>query len=529
MGVVYMAHDGQLNRIVALKSMRGAYVSGGEEIERFYREAQAAAKLEHRHVVQIHDVGEIDGEAYYTMAFVPGTNLAARMAEGAIEPTAAVRLVEKLARALHYAHQMGVIHRDLKPSNVLLDEEGEPRISDFGLAKIIGEDRDLTRIGQVLGTPAYMAPEQAQGQGSQATARSDIWSLGVILYELFTGKRPFGGRFSEEITRNVLRSEPTPPHVLQAKLDPALEIIILKCLKKNPERRHESAAALADELERWLRGAAPRPPWWMGTGRRLRRRRRLAVACLVALLAGAIALGIVGAARKSSSREPIDLLAQPDILAADRLLLGEGALTPVGDGAALHLKAKELALVQLMARPPWERYRFRVKLRDLGTTRDLGIYVLGQRQLTSHGEEYWFCEITFTEQEMFLQVQGKLTNKAQALMRLRRHVRLEDGIRDDRTEDTFPPTNFPGKLQSLRTLAIEVTPDVVTAYWDNTQFPWASVARVPRLIELPKALAEQGRFQNPNPPAPAMRGSLGLILERGTAICEEATLEPLPD
>jgi hypothetical protein len=186
-------------------------------------------------------------------------------------------------------------------------------------------------------------------------------------------------------------------------------------------------------------------------------------------------------------------------------------------------------MVQLIAKPPWPRYRFRVKLRDLGSQRGVGIYVLGQRQITTEGEEHWFCKYTFTEQERPLPINGKDVNSAEALLRLCRHNRLKDGRTDDPTKDFGNPNMFPGELSALRTLAFEVTQDVVSAYWETMEYSVARVLRTPELTDSSKRLAIKGLFKNPNPPPPAMQGSLGLICERGTSVCEEAVLEPLPD
>ena len=262
MGVVLKVRDTRLNRLVALKMVRGPLgCCGLGEVHRFHREAQVQARIQHRHILPIFDVGQHHGEQYFTMPLVTGDSLAKHQAEYTGQPGRVVPLLEKVARAVDYAHRHGIFHRDLKPSNILLDEEGEPLIADFGLAKLEDASCDLT-AEHILGTPPYMAPEQTDPeQAHLIDARTDVWSLGVLLYELLTGQRPFSGANKTETFARVRKLEPTPPGRLKTDLDPGLERIILRCLEKERKWRYPSAAALADDLARWQRGEAiPVPP-----------------------------------------------------------------------------------------------------------------------------------------------------------------------------------------------------------------------------------------------------------------------------
>jgi WD40 repeat protein len=263
MGVVYRARQLRLNRIVALKMILAGNLASATDVERFYSEARAAGDLQHPNIVVIHEVGQHDGQHFFSMDYVDGRSLADKLVEGTWPPREAARLVRQIARAIHYAHTRGIIHRDLKPRNVLLTAEGQPRITDFGLAKRLHGTSGLTASGQILGTPSFMSPEQAQGKVRGVGPRSDVYSLGAILYWLLTGRPPFSGRDAIEVLKRVIEREPTSPRRLNRQLDKDLETITLKCLQKDPAERYSSARELAEDLNRFLKHEpiGARPVW----------------------------------------------------------------------------------------------------------------------------------------------------------------------------------------------------------------------------------------------------------------------------
>ncbi len=252
MGVVYKARQVSLNRVVALKMILAGQLAGDQEVRRFLAEAEAAANLKHPGIVPIHEIGEHDGQQYFSMDYVEGRSLAARLHDGPLPPTEAASLVQKIAQAVSYANEKGVIHRDLKPGNVLLDEAGEPHVTDFGLAKRIGGDSDLTATGQILGTPSYMPPEQALGLTDQVDSRSDVYALGAILYATLTGRPPHQAASPLDTIKAVIEKEPVAPRKLDQSIPKDLETICLKALAKEPDRRYGSASELADDLGRYL-------------------------------------------------------------------------------------------------------------------------------------------------------------------------------------------------------------------------------------------------------------------------------------
>jgi len=254
MGVVWKARQASLNRTIALKMILAGKLASEREVQRFHREAEAAANLQHPNIVAIHEVGEHDGQHYYSMDYVAGRDLGAVVREsGPLPPTRAAECVQTLAEAVHFAHERGTLHRDLKPQNVLMDAAGVPHITDFGLAKFVERDESLTQTGAAMGSPSYMPPEQAAGHLDQVGPHSDVYSLGAILYELLTGRPPFRAETAVATMRLVMESDPVPPRKLNPDVPPDLETICLKCLEKNPARRYPSARALIQDLGRFLK------------------------------------------------------------------------------------------------------------------------------------------------------------------------------------------------------------------------------------------------------------------------------------
>jgi WD40 repeat protein len=289
MGIVYHARQLALDRPVALKMILAGEYAGAGARERFHLEAEAVARLQHPNVVQIYQTGEHAGRPYLALEFVDGGSLAQRLQHTPQPPRAAAELLETLARAVQAAHRKGVVHRDLKPANILLTADGTPKITDFGLAKRVDADPALTGSGTVVGTPSYMAPEQAEGRGGPA---ADVYALGAILYECLTGRPPFKGATALDTLEQVRRQEPVPPRRLQPEVPRDLETICLKCLEKDPRRRYADAAALADDLGAFLAGrpvrARPAGAWEHGVKWA---RRRPAVAALLAAVVGTAVVG----------------------------------------------------------------------------------------------------------------------------------------------------------------------------------------------------------------------------------------------
>src|SRR5262245_55471494 len=252
-GVVFRARQKSLNRVVALKVIGLGQWATKADLKRFRLEAEAAARLDHPCIVPIYEVGERDGQCYFSMKFVEGGQLDDVVKQTPLSIRQAVELITKIARTVHYAHENGILHRDIKPGNILLDGKNEPHLTDFGLARLVESESEITRTVEVLGTPSYMAPEQAAGNNTKLTCATDVYGLGALLYQLLTGHPPFAGGTTYETIKLLLETEPRPPRLWNPKVDRDLSTICLKCLEKDPKRRYSIALALAEDLERWLR------------------------------------------------------------------------------------------------------------------------------------------------------------------------------------------------------------------------------------------------------------------------------------
>ena len=310
MGVVYRARQLSLNRVVAVKTILSGPVASPEAVRRFRDEAEALARLRHPNIVAIYDVFERDGHNFFSMEYVPGKNLAELAAQRPLPPAEAARYAQKVAGAIQFAHQNGLLHRDLKPSNILVDSFDEPRVTDFGLAKRLNAEADLSYTGQLIGSPQYFAPEQLSASKGAVSPRTDVYSIGAVLYHLITGQPPFNAATLEQVLLKVIDTEPAAPRSLCARIPRDLETICMKCLEKEPARRYGSAQEVAEDLGRFLAfapiqarpvGAVERAWRWFA------RRKSLAGAwatVLVLLAAFVLVLSRKGASRSTGTPPP---------------------------------------------------------------------------------------------------------------------------------------------------------------------------------------------------------------------------------
>jgi tetratricopeptide (TPR) repeat protein/tRNA A-37 threonylcarbamoyl transferase component Bud32 len=339
MGVVYKARDRKLNRLVALKMIRAGSQADAEQVMRFLTEAEAVAQLQHANIVPIFEVGRCNGLPYFTLELIGGGSLAHKLRGGPLSAATAARLLEQLAQGIHAAHQRGIVHRDLKPDNVLLAEDGTPKITDFGLAKRVEVGDGLTVTGAIMGTPSYMAPEQALGKtkSKEVGPPADIYALGAILYEMLTGRPPFRAESTLDTLQQVLNQEPVPPTRLQPRVSRDLETICLKCLRKEPGQRYASALALSEDLQRFAAGKPilARPIGRLRRLARWARRAPLAAALLgaflMALASGLTAAGVLWWRAEANLSEARRQYSRAEESARDARAAVEQMLSEVGE------------------------------------------------------------------------------------------------------------------------------------------------------------------------------------------------------
>src|SRR5215475_9633029 len=366
-GVVYRARQKSLNRTVALKVLSTGHWTTQPRLKRFRLEAETAASLDDPNIVPIYEIGECSGSCYFSMKLVEGAPLDQLVRHELPPVRRTAELIAKLSRAVHYAHQRGILHRDIKPGNILVDAKGEPHLTDFGLARLTEAESTVTRTIETLGTPSYMAPEQALGNNNQLTSATDVYGLGAVLYHLLTGHPPFAGGTTYDTIRLLLEAEPRQPRLWNPKIDRDLTTICLKCLEKDPQRRYPSALALAEDLERWLKHEpiCARRTGIFGRGKKWVRRNLLAAGLMASLVALAAAMSVivwkVGPVGQLSAR---GIAVLPfENLSHDR----DDAVFADGIQDDLLTKLAKVRTLKVISRTSVMQYRGKRNMREIGT------------------------------------------------------------------------------------------------------------------------------------------------------------------
>jgi serine/threonine-protein kinase len=577
---------------------------------RFRQEAEKMAQLEHPNIVRVYAVGELNGLPFFSMELAPGGNLSQLIGGKSQSPKLTAQYGETLARAMHYAHLQNIIHRDLKPSNVVLTATGEPKITDFGLAKTVKEWTDesgaggetrtqgegeksggdgqytgatetmrgaesavslpgsscvprnssLTQTGVILGTPAYMSPEQAAGKSAEIGPRTDVYALGTILYEMLTGRAPFQGRSPLPIMKQVQEEDPRLPRSLNPKVDPELEAVCLKCLEKKPARRYDSADALAEDLRRWQRGerTRARPRRWIGRIRRMTRRplfRRIVAALLIvgATYAATVALGVIqkskpppnpeeeAAKQEAEKRKlvfeelrrgnPVTLIDEngPLLLFPWRTNGETSKVFRTPDGS-FSIQSWRTGLWELLPDPQIEKYRFNIEVRhddntDAANGR-VGLYFSSIDYSSARGLEHCYLILAFNDLERQFPILPE-GNSNDIVFKFENYC--EPTMLTDSAWVLDPKKFIPavGALSKpWRHLSVEVTPERIRVFWENNPSPIYDIDRS-SLMARAKTFLRNSDIPEEIQPTFDTRGSLGLFVHRSSASFRRATVEPL--
>jgi serine/threonine-protein kinase len=566
MGVVWRARHRVLNVVRALKMLPTGAEADAEAVTRFCVEGEAAARLDHPHIVRLHEFDEHDGRLYYTMEYLEGGTLAQRLQAGPVPAAQAARLVATLACAVEHAHRRQVVHRDLKPSNVLFAADGTVKLADFGLAKMLDETGlALTQTQAALGTAGYMAPEQAAGHAREATPAMDVWALGAILYECLTGRPAFRGHDRRETLDLVRRARPTRPSALCTGLPPGPEAICMKCLRKDPADRYAGAGELADDLERWLCGVRPAaqpPPWPVRLARAARRHPVRAATLVTAALATVLvpaALWLRSPERVARANEAalaggeaVTLIARTGAPAWSELILGQDKATLSGDRqGCFALASSGESFLELLRDPGRERYRLRAEVNHLAVSDNgaqVGLYFLRSRYPTPWGTDvHSFYRLAFNDL-----VDAKVLYDREVLPRVPagapspprpagNPILLNAGnYGQDKTgvflqaafalrcSRAFVPRRVAGE-EGWRRLAVRVTPDLIVAEWDGKEVARVTSAdRTQDAAEAGSGVLAWGVLAGWRAPvAFRPRQALGLYVDHATASFRNVVVEPL--
>jgi len=541
MGVVYKVEDTVLGRSVALKVIRSGVFADADEVERFKREAKAIAQLKHPHIVKVLDFGDINGQPYFTMELADGGSLADHLPRFTADPKAAVALLLKVARGVQCIHDHSFLHRDLKPGNILLEANDEPLVSDFGLAKAVDTHVDLTRAGTAPGTPAYMAPEQARGDGKAVCAQTDVWALGVILFEVLTGRRPFSGAGADKVTTAILSTDPPRPRSLQPRLDRSIETIILKCLEKEPAKRYASAGAVADDLGCWLRGEpirAKAPTWWQRISRRIRAHPRVSAVVLLTAVAGLAAWLLLHYGNpdrilhseimpKLRRGEPVTLIGPSGEPRWFSWLI-PGTRVKARDGDFFSIHSGNISLLELLPECPLDRFRIRADIRhEVSPTGLVGLYFCGGKRATGRGEMISFCSLTFADWgDDAMTASRKPFGKL--MLKLVHYDVGRAGTTAQRISSfnfSYTPLHAIAKGADWRRLTLEVIGEEIAVSWGEEKKP-AGILRAEDRLDVAKRLAGDDADLDASF---STKGSFGLLVIRTHAAFKNVVIEPLPE
>jgi tRNA A-37 threonylcarbamoyl transferase component Bud32 len=560
-GVIYKARDKTLNRFEAIKLLRCGALDA-ERAGRFEREAHAMARLDHPHIVPVFARGEYRGEPYYIMPFMPGGSMSGHKEELRKDPRRAVAVLIKVARAVQYLHEQGIVHRDLKPQNVLFAENGEPHVSDFGLAKLLDDDQSLSATNQRLGTPAYMAPEQTGLLTTKTGPQTDIWSLGVLLYELVAGVRPFQSDDDKEtatLLAKIIKETPVRPSKLKPDLDRGLEAVILKCLEKNPHDRFASAAELADELGRWLRQEkvqTRRTP----VRRFVYRWRWVAAAFAFVAVAATVVAAVAAIVARRNSPEFILEALRNEFLQNGTIELVRDKTAPRWHALAMdaevdtsftsdgywQIQSVDYGFVELLRDIPVDSYKLRAEIahtmeaRIVANKGYVGAFIAQSARSNERATPRFSCQVTFNDivgdERPGGPKKGDLPgNIARFGIRVFAHAggtaRIDDYLVDQastrfKRSDAWQP--------EWRTIELELRPGRIEGSFDGKNLePWDRADAERRLQDW---LRQRQTTKDPLPfialgdPGAiklSARGSLGLVVVRGAIAVKSVTLTRL--